>query len=335
MMKKILLSCCLLLCTTTAPLAQDTFSILAIDPDTKEIGSAGASCVDLFAFSGLSDDFLGEIFPGIGVIHTQAFYVAANQANARNQMNQGKSAQEIIDWLVANDVFGQPELRQYGVVRWTPDGIETAAHTGNQAPTPRAQITGDNYTIIGNVIASTAVVDSMEAAFLRAEGDLACKLMAAMDAAKRAGGDARCTDNGTSSLFAFLKVAQASDTFGDPSFLISVRTRSSDGIEPVDSLQTLFDQRKNCQLINNLSTSPSLETAIRLHPNPSSQQLYINHSHPSPLQLQVFDSSGRLHQQQSLRFTERLSTDQWPNGMYYLQFSTDQQSWTTKIVIHH
>ncbi|MEO1627968.1 MAG: T9SS type A sorting domain-containing protein, partial [Bacteroidota bacterium] len=120
-----------------------------------------------------------------------------------------------------------------------------------------------------------------------------------------------------------------------PSFLISVRTRSSDGIEPVDSLQTLFDQRKNCQLINNLSTSPSLETAIRLHPNPSSQQLYINHSHPSPLQLQVFDSSGRLHQQQSLRFTERLSTDQWPNGMYYLQFSTDQQSWTTKIVIHH
>ncbi len=94
--------------------AQDTFSIVAVDSVTGEVGSAGASCVDLFNFSGITNDFLGELFPGVGAINTQAWYNQTNQMNARNRMNAGDTPSEIIDWLVVNDVTNQPELRQYG-----------------------------------------------------------------------------------------------------------------------------------------------------------------------------------------------------------------------------
>src|SRR5210317_1260432 len=89
--------------------SQDTFSIVALDTITGEVGSAGASCVDMDNFPGYDDDFLGELFPGLGAINTQAWYLAANQANARDRMNAGDTPAEIIDWLVANDVQGQPQ----------------------------------------------------------------------------------------------------------------------------------------------------------------------------------------------------------------------------------
>ena len=49
--------------------AQDTFSIVAMDSETGAVGSAGASCVDLFNFPGLSDHFLGQLIPGLGAIN--------------------------------------------------------------------------------------------------------------------------------------------------------------------------------------------------------------------------------------------------------------------------
>ena len=70
--------------------SQDTFSIVAVDPETGEVGSAGASCVDLTSFPGFTDDFLGELFPGLGAINTQAWYIQTNQINARNRMNAGR-----------------------------------------------------------------------------------------------------------------------------------------------------------------------------------------------------------------------------------------------------
>ena len=97
-------------------IAQDTFSIVAVDPVTGEVGSAGASCVDLFQFGLPSDDFIGQLIPGVGAINTQAWYIPENQNNATIQMNMGSNPNEIIDWLVSNDVQNLPQLRQYGIV---------------------------------------------------------------------------------------------------------------------------------------------------------------------------------------------------------------------------
>ena len=79
--------------------------------------------------------------------------------------------------------------------------------------------------------------------------------MAALQGANMVGADVRCASNGTSSLFAFVKVAQSSDIFGSPSFNISVRTHSNSGIEPIDSLQNLFDLEHNCNSLNISSNS--------------------------------------------------------------------------------
>lgn len=102
--------------SATLIFAQDTFSIVALDTVTGEVGSAGASCVDMNNFPGYDDDFLGELFPGVGAINTQAWYLPANQANARARMNEGYTPEEIIQWLIENDAQNQPEKRQYGIV---------------------------------------------------------------------------------------------------------------------------------------------------------------------------------------------------------------------------
>ena len=221
--------------------SQDTFSIVAVDTVTGEVGSAGASCVSPAAF-GLPVDFLGVLFPGVGAINCQAYYLPQNQANATDRMLAGDSPQEIIDWLVANDVQNNPTLRQYGVVRIIGDESFSAAHTGTNSDDYKSHRTGATYSIQGNILLGPEILDSMEYKFLNTEGDLAYKIMAAMQGANVVGADSRCTVNGTSSLFAFLKVAQPNDVFGSPSLVLGVDLADNIGSEPIDSLQNLFNQ---------------------------------------------------------------------------------------------
>lgn len=256
--------------------AQDTFSILAFDSITGEVGAAGASCVDLFPFPSLSDHFICELFPGQGAIASQASFITSNQINARTRFNLGDSPNQILSWLQANDVQANPSVRQYGVVRMMPDSVQTAAFTGSNCMTYKNHIVGPNYTIHGNILLGQMVLDSMEARFKSEPGDLACKLMAAMQGAKMIGADSRCTTNGSSSLFAFLKVTLPTDTFGDPALLVSLKTASGAGIEPIDSLQKMFNAVKTCT--NNwvsIQERPANEAIHRIYPNPAQTWLRI------------------------------------------------------------
>lgn len=97
---------------STFAYSQHTFSIVAVDPITGEIGSAGATCIS-------EEDgalAISDIVLGVGAIHTQSYWHPTNQANARTRMEAGDSPQEIMDWLVANDVSNNPSIRQYGAV---------------------------------------------------------------------------------------------------------------------------------------------------------------------------------------------------------------------------
>ena len=87
--------------------AQDTFSIIALDPVTGEVGSAGASCVSGVGSSGIID-IITDIIPGRGGVNSQAYVCIPNinLQNAINEMENGSSPQEIIDWLIANDACG-------------------------------------------------------------------------------------------------------------------------------------------------------------------------------------------------------------------------------------
>lgn len=222
--------------------AQDTFSIVAIDTVTGEVGSAGASCVDLFQTDFKEDSFLGELFPGKGAINSQAYYLPANQLNAREKIQEGLSAEEIIIWLQANDAEEKPYFRQYGMVTLLKGEISAAAFTGDSTDDFKGHLSGKNYSIQGNILADKTVLQAMESAFLETEGDLRCKLMAAIQGANTLGADRRCASNRSSSLFAFIKVAKKGDKFGEPSFKLSVRTHAGEFIEPIDSLQILFEK---------------------------------------------------------------------------------------------
>ena len=244
-------------------ISQDTFSIVAIDSITGEVGSAGASCVDMFTTGIPTNDFLGQLIPDVGAINTQAWYIPSNQTNATNRMNMGDTPSQIIDWLVVNDVQSTPELRQYGIVAMVNGSPQAAAYTGTSTDNYKNHIIGDNYSIQGNILLGQEVLDSMEARFMNESGDLTCKLMAALQGANMAGADTRCSGNGTSSLFAFIKVAQPTDMFGSPSFNISVRTHSNSNIEPIDSLQIMFNISHNCSSLN-ISENHSFRELIKV-----------------------------------------------------------------------
>ena len=311
--------------------SQDTFSIVALDVATGEVGSAGASCVDMMYFPGMDDDFLGELFPGVGAINTQAYWHATNQANARNRMNLGDTPSEIIEWLINNDVTNQPQLRQYGIVALVDGSPESAAHTGTANYDYKNHITGYNYSIQGNILLGQIVLDSMEARFLRAEGDLACKLMAALQGAKMIGADTRCDINGTSSLFSFVKVAQPTDEFGNPSFLLSVRTSEGDGIEPIDSLQVIFDEVHSCETLG-IGDQNKIENNFYIYPNPSEGFINISISKSGDYQLFIQDHLGHHLLNKKIKTNTKLDITHLKSGVYFITISDKKHSLVKKFI---
>ena len=258
-----------LLFINTQSFNQDTFSIVAVDETTGEVGGAGASCLDESQFPGSGGVLLiHEIFPGRGVIHTQSYYLPGNQQNAANQLLSGHSPQEVVDWLAqdVNDVQANATQRQYGVADFDSLGnARSAAFTGVNCMDYKNQIIGSNYAIQGNILIGQEILDSMEARFLNTGGELADKLMAALQGAKIPGADTRCLGEGVSSLSAFVRVAKPNDSLSDLYLDISI-PETPFGVEPIDSLQILFDDWKSSQTGGAIPDFN--EQDIFIYPNP-------------------------------------------------------------------
>ena len=328
-MRNIILSILFIITSIINGISQDTFSIVAMDPITGEVGSAGASCVDLDANNLPTDDFLGELFPGLGAINSQAYYIPANQANARARMNEGYTPSEIIEWLINNDVQNQPQFRQYGIVGKVGENIETAAYTGVATDDYKNDITGPNYSIQGNILLGEEVLNGMEAGFLNTEGDLACKLMGALQGANIVGADFRCTNNGTSSLFAFVKVAQPSDTFGDPSFLLSVRTGSTDQIEPITELQILFDETRDCESLG-LSEFDN-DFPFSVYPNPSNDFVSLRALNDlETYNVTIISITGAVVYNSYFISNTVINVSGISKGIYFINITNKNASYTSK-----
>jgi len=328
-MRNITLSILFIITGIINGISQDTFSIVAMDPITGEVGSAGASCVDLDANNLPTDDFLGELFPGLGAINSQAYYIPANQANARARMNEGYTPNEIIEWLINNDVQNQPQFRQYGIVGKVGENIETAAYTGVATDDYKNDITGPNYSIQGNILLGEEVLNGMEAGFLNTEGDLACKLMGALQGANIVGADFRCTNNGTSSLFAFVKVAQPSDTFGNPSFLLSVRTGSTDQIEPITELQILFDENRDCESLSLIDFDNDFPFSV--YPNPSNDFVSLRALNDSETyNLTIISITGAVVYTSDFISNTSIDVSGISKGIYFINITNKIASYTSK-----
>ena len=220
--------------------AQDTFSIVAVDTLTGEVGSAGASCIS-------GSIIISDLHPGIGAIHTQAYWTATNQQNASNLMANGYSPDEIIEWLVENDIQNNPGIRQYGVVDLI-DGGRSAAFTGENCSDYKNHITGDTYAIQGNILLGQEILDDMEIAFLSTFGTMDEKLLASLQAANVPGADTRCMDYGIPALSAFIRVAQPENTADSLYLHINVNSVLI-VTSPIDSLYQLYWDWKRTKYI--------------------------------------------------------------------------------------
>jgi len=220
---------------------QHTFSIVAIDSITKEVGSAGATCGDAVLWPGTRGAVLiSDVIPGLGAIHTQSYWNEQNQDQAHEKLLEGYTAEEIISWLIYNDAENNPSVRQYGAITLINDSIKSDAYTGENCFDYKNHIIGDNYAIQGNILLGQSILDSMESRFLNTPGTLSEKLMASLQGAKVIGADTRCYDSQVSSLSAFLRVAKSDDPPND--FYIDIIVEATpDLIDPIDVIQEEFN----------------------------------------------------------------------------------------------
>jgi len=157
-----------------------TFSIVARDPATGDLGVA----VQSHWFS------VGPIVPwveaGVGAVATQSFVDPSYGKLGLELMRAGKSAPDALKALIAGDPAS--DVRQVAMI--DAQG-RVAAHTGAKDIQAAGHKVGVNYSVQANLMLNESVWPAMSRAFESAKGDLADRMLAALDAAQAAGGDIR------------------------------------------------------------------------------------------------------------------------------------------------
>jgi uncharacterized Ntn-hydrolase superfamily protein len=157
-----------------------TYSIVARDPATGEMGVA----VQSHWFS------VGSVVPwaeaGVGAVATQSFVDPSYGPLGLALMRAGKSAPEALKALLAGD--GQEAVRQVAMVDARGN---VAAHTGTKCIAAAGHETGEQFSVQANLMENPSVWPAMARAFREAKGDLADRMVAALEAAEEAGGDIR------------------------------------------------------------------------------------------------------------------------------------------------
>jgi uncharacterized Ntn-hydrolase superfamily protein len=157
-----------------------TFSIVAFDPDTQSLGVA------------VQSKFLavGSIVPwaraGAGAVATQAMANFNYGPRGLELMSRGKTAGETVEALISAD--DEREHRQLGIVDAKGRAV---TFTGSECFEWAGGITGEHYAAQGNILVGRETVEAMAKTFEGTPGDLAGRLLAALDAGEQAGGDSR------------------------------------------------------------------------------------------------------------------------------------------------
>lgn len=207
------------------PLAH-TYSIVARDPRTGELGVA----VQSHYFS------VGPVVPwaeaGVGAVATQSLVLVDYGPLGLDLMRRGFTAKQALDSLLAADPHH--EGRQVAMVD-AHGGV--AAWTGPACIPDAGDAQGEQFSCQANLMASPAVWPAMKSAFERAEGDLAERMMQALEAAERAGGDIRGRQS------AAILVVKANGS-GKPWNDVVVNLRVEDHAQPLAELRRLLRLRR-------------------------------------------------------------------------------------------
>lgn len=181
-------------------IAWATWTIVAVDPDTGEVGAAGATC-------GPFVWMVAEVVPDHGAIVAQYDTNLKAKREGASMLAEGATPDEVITAITASSYDEDVAYRQYGVVAFSGT---SAAYTGADNETWAGTMGDQTWSVQGNTLRGENVVADAADALLQTEGTLADRLLAALEAGGAAGGDKRCdADNPARS--AFLIVAQPGD----------------------------------------------------------------------------------------------------------------------------
>jgi len=200
-----------------------TFSIIAFDPETGALGVA------------VQSRFLavGSVVPwaraGVGAVATQALANFNYGPRGLQLLSRGKTAAETVEALISADE--EREHRQLGVV----DAAGRAANfTGGECFEWAGGVTGEHYAAQGNILVGWETVEALAKTFEDSPGDLAGRLLAALEAGQAAGGDSRGKQSA-----ALLVVREGGGYGGDNDRVVDLRV--DDHPEPIRELVRIRD----------------------------------------------------------------------------------------------
>ena len=208
----------------------NTFSIVAFDADRKTWGVATAS-------RALA---VGSVVPHakakIGAIASQSLVNITYGPRGLELLAAGKSAEEALKAIT--DADKGKENRQVAIV----DAKGNVAHfTGKKCSAWAGAKTGKHFVCLGNILTGEAVVDEMAKAFEEAKGPFAWRLMAALEAGEKAGGDKRGKQ---SAAILVVRDRDGPNGFGDR----VVDLRVDDHEQPVQELARILGQANSAAL---------------------------------------------------------------------------------------
>jgi Raf kinase inhibitor-like YbhB/YbcL family protein len=274
-MKPVLVTLVALLFAPSSALA--TWSVIAVDRATGRVVISSATCVDR------DDQFLmgvqAVVVPGKGVAACQAGVDGThkNQMLVFEELQKGTDPKRIIEMLSADPAF---QSRQFGILDLQG---RSAGHSGLSngyvSQDVQGQVPGTEifYSIQGNILRAGYVVPNAAQAFLKTNGTITDRVMAAMEAADGSGGDSRCncppwpTDgsapaiacDGRTSTVAYILAADPRDTNGDShnngKYSVYLTTsqpgpdkgpyqiKAGENLNPVKTLRLRYDAWKKTQ----------------------------------------------------------------------------------------
>ncbi len=157
-----------------------TFSIVARDSVTGNVGVA----VQSHWFSVGNTVSWAEA--GVGAVATQSLVNKSFGPRALDMLQEGYSPQQAIDSLIAGD-----EGRAFRQVAIIDTEGSVATYTGDNCIAEAGHIKGNQYSVQANMMLNDKVCPAMSKAYENADGPLAERLVASLQAAQKAGGDIR------------------------------------------------------------------------------------------------------------------------------------------------
>ncbi|MEL7590936.1 MAG: DUF1028 domain-containing protein, partial [Anaerolineaceae bacterium] len=209
-----------------------TFSIVARDPNTREMGVA----VQSHWFSTGSVVTWAE--PGVGAVATQSMVEVSYGPLGLLQMQQKKTASQALRDLLEKDA--NREVRQVAMVDANGN---IAVHTGKRCIAEAGHQTGRQFSVQANMMLKPTVWSAMAAAYETATGSLAERMLSALDAAQSEGGDVRGMQSA-----ALLIVSGESNL--EPWKGVLVDLRVEDHPEPLVELRRLYNTQLAYEYMN-------------------------------------------------------------------------------------